>query len=138
MLSLANSYIVNKRPDRAAEKLNQLVEKYPNTKAAQKAKELLDQVNNELKLAAEAPTATARLIAAATASVSRIPYRSIKKNPATNAPIEAPTVFSPYNHPAETPRLRPRMKNLASAGIVPPMKNVGMQRIENVNRNRKT
>jgi thiol-disulfide isomerase/thioredoxin len=45
MLALANSYIANKRPDRAAEKLTLLIEKYPNTPAAKTAKELLAQLD---------------------------------------------------------------------------------------------
>ena len=44
ILSLANSYIAVKRPDRAAEKLQQLIEKYPNSAAAGKAKVLLEQL----------------------------------------------------------------------------------------------
>jgi thiol-disulfide isomerase/thioredoxin len=44
MLALANSYISIKRPDRAAEKLSLLIEKYPNSSAAKKAKELLAQL----------------------------------------------------------------------------------------------
>jgi thiol-disulfide isomerase/thioredoxin len=45
MLSLANSYISIKRPDRAAEKLGELIQKYPDTQAAQKAKQLLADLN---------------------------------------------------------------------------------------------
>jgi thiol-disulfide isomerase/thioredoxin len=45
MLSLANSYISIKRPDRAAEKLGELIQKFPNTQAAQKAKQLLADLN---------------------------------------------------------------------------------------------
>jgi thiol-disulfide isomerase/thioredoxin len=45
MLALANSYITAKLPDRAIEKLSLLIQKYPNSTAAQKAKELLAQLN---------------------------------------------------------------------------------------------
>jgi thiol-disulfide isomerase/thioredoxin len=44
LLTMANNYLAIKRPDKAAEKLNQVIEKYPNTKAAAKAREMLPQV----------------------------------------------------------------------------------------------
>jgi hypothetical protein len=47
MLSLANSYLGIDRADRAKEKLNELLAKYPNSQAAPKAKELLAQLNSQ-------------------------------------------------------------------------------------------
>jgi hypothetical protein len=44
LLTMANNYLAIKRPDKAAEKLNQLIAKYPNTKAAAKAREMLAQI----------------------------------------------------------------------------------------------
>jgi len=41
LLAIANSYISADRPDRARDKLNQLLEKYPNSTAAPKARDLL-------------------------------------------------------------------------------------------------
>jgi hypothetical protein len=47
LLSLAQSYIASGRPDLARAKLNQIIEKYPDSDAAQKAKELLDQISSQ-------------------------------------------------------------------------------------------
>ena len=44
LLTMASNYLAIKRPDKAAEKLNQLIEKYPNTKAATKARAMLAQI----------------------------------------------------------------------------------------------
>jgi thiol-disulfide isomerase/thioredoxin len=48
LLSLANSYVVAKRPDKAVEKLEQLVAKYPNSAAAGKARALLSELRQKV------------------------------------------------------------------------------------------
>ena len=47
LLSLANSYIANNLPDRARDKLNELVQKYPNTTAAPQARSLLANLSGQ-------------------------------------------------------------------------------------------
>ena len=46
MLSQAKLLISNGRSDLAVDKLNKLIEKYPDTSAADKARALLTQLNN--------------------------------------------------------------------------------------------
>ena len=46
-LSLAKSYIAAERYDAAREKLNQVVQSYPDTPAARDAKALLDQIKDK-------------------------------------------------------------------------------------------
>ena len=45
LLNLAQAYINSSRSDLARTKLDQVIEKYPTTDAARKARELLDQIN---------------------------------------------------------------------------------------------
>ena len=47
LLRIAQAYISGGLPDRARDKLNQLIDKYPNSAAAAKARELLDQLNSQ-------------------------------------------------------------------------------------------
>jgi hypothetical protein len=47
LLHLAQAYLGSGFPDRARQKLNLLIQKYPNDPAAAKAKELLEQINNQ-------------------------------------------------------------------------------------------
>lgn len=46
LLSMANNYVAIKRIDAAKAKLKELIEKYPDSDAAPKAKALLDRINN--------------------------------------------------------------------------------------------
>lgn len=47
LLSLANTYVSNNMTERAKEKLNELLQKYPDSPAAAKAKTLLAQLNQQ-------------------------------------------------------------------------------------------
>jgi len=47
LLRVAQAYINGGLPDRARDKLNLLIQKYPSDPAAAKAREMLDQLNNQ-------------------------------------------------------------------------------------------
>ena len=47
LLKLAQMYIDNQQPDKAREKLNAIIQQYPNDPAAQKAQDLLNQIQGQ-------------------------------------------------------------------------------------------